>query len=407
MRRWMGRAVLLLALLLAPQAWGASQGRPFEAVPAGHWAYGKVQRLERSGYFTGYPEKTFSGARKLTRYEFAAAVERMYQGLQPRVLAASAPEPLAGASPESLRKNLADFRALLSEFGAEVAGLGHDLAEINRQMRAMEQRRVRLQSTVVVPEPQLPDSSTLSSSPIGERRKYGVRNAFGGSSPGDPLAMTERPEYLRPPTGPVTSSGAGAAVGSARLDFQTERPDQQSGRALFPRDDQDPTAIVSYRAQLSLPVGRHLVKAYYNRHGRDSDPYALWNPYAPAAAAAGVGGAFSGTLSQRLAFELETANLEVDDELARRMFLFKSSLNYAIGAGFNVGLGYEWTRRYGAAGSPLDFSTYTVGVGRQLGSNARFDFIYRHFNSDRSLGATGVGRSIGDSGAIGQVTVRF
>jgi hypothetical protein len=174
---------------------------------------------------------------------------------------------------------------------------------------------------------------------------------------------------------------------------------------LFPRED--PTAIVSYRAQLSLPVGRHLVKAYYNRHGRDSDPFAIWNPYAPTAAAEGVGGAFSGTLTQRLAFELETANLKVDDEAARRMLLFKGGLNYALGAGFNFGLGYEWTRRYGTAGAPLDFSTYTVGVGRQFGSNSRFDFIYRHYNTDRGLGAEGIGRGVGDSGAIGQVTVRF
>jgi len=50
---------------------------PFNDVPAGHWAYDYVLKLQQTGIIGGYGDGTFRGDRNLTRYEIAAIVARM------------------------------------------------------------------------------------------------------------------------------------------------------------------------------------------------------------------------------------------------------------------------------------------------------------------------------------------
>src|SRR5687767_11261066 len=51
---------------------------PFADVPKGHPAYAVMTYLAEYGFFTGYPDGTFSsGRRVLTRYEFAVAIQRI------------------------------------------------------------------------------------------------------------------------------------------------------------------------------------------------------------------------------------------------------------------------------------------------------------------------------------------
>lgn len=54
----------------------AAAAEAFSDVSKGHWAYGAVNQLAKSGYITGYGDGTFQGDRPLSRYEFALAVTR-------------------------------------------------------------------------------------------------------------------------------------------------------------------------------------------------------------------------------------------------------------------------------------------------------------------------------------------
>lgn len=56
----------------------ASQDVDFEYsdLPKDHWAYDFVKKLSDKGYLNGYPDGTFKGDAKMTRYEFAAALWR-------------------------------------------------------------------------------------------------------------------------------------------------------------------------------------------------------------------------------------------------------------------------------------------------------------------------------------------
>jgi len=50
---------------------------PFNDLPAGHWAYDYVIKLQELGIIGGYADGTFRGNNNLTRYEIAAIVARM------------------------------------------------------------------------------------------------------------------------------------------------------------------------------------------------------------------------------------------------------------------------------------------------------------------------------------------
>ena len=47
---------------------------PFTDVPAGHWAYDNIAKLEQAGVIEGYGDGTFRGDRLMTRYEMAQIV---------------------------------------------------------------------------------------------------------------------------------------------------------------------------------------------------------------------------------------------------------------------------------------------------------------------------------------------
>ena len=51
----------------------------FPDVPANHWAYQYIEDLQKRGIIEGYPDGNFSGNRSMTRYEFAAMLDRALQ----------------------------------------------------------------------------------------------------------------------------------------------------------------------------------------------------------------------------------------------------------------------------------------------------------------------------------------
>jgi hypothetical protein len=61
---------------LSAQKAGQDADFEYSDLPKDHWAYDFVKKLSDKGYLNGYPDGTFKGDAKMTRYEFAAALWR-------------------------------------------------------------------------------------------------------------------------------------------------------------------------------------------------------------------------------------------------------------------------------------------------------------------------------------------
>lgn len=61
---------------LSAQKAGQDVDFEYSDLPKDHWAYDFVKKLSDKGYLNGYPDDTFKGDAKMTRYEFAAALWR-------------------------------------------------------------------------------------------------------------------------------------------------------------------------------------------------------------------------------------------------------------------------------------------------------------------------------------------
>ena len=61
---------------LSAQKAGQDIDFEYSDLPKDHWAYDFVKKLSDKGYLNGYPDGTFKGNAKMTRYEFAAALWR-------------------------------------------------------------------------------------------------------------------------------------------------------------------------------------------------------------------------------------------------------------------------------------------------------------------------------------------
>jgi hypothetical protein len=72
-----GAAIMASAAFAAPAFAQSKAAGPFADVPTDHWAYSSVEALRNAGIVIGYPDGTYGGAKKLTRYEFATAVARL------------------------------------------------------------------------------------------------------------------------------------------------------------------------------------------------------------------------------------------------------------------------------------------------------------------------------------------
>ena len=66
----------LLALAVAMSVTAVAAANPFSDVPAKHWAYDSVTKLEKAGIVEGFGDGTFRGDRTMTRYEMAQIIAR-------------------------------------------------------------------------------------------------------------------------------------------------------------------------------------------------------------------------------------------------------------------------------------------------------------------------------------------
>jgi hypothetical protein len=212
-----------------------------------------------------------------------------------------------------------------------------------------------------------------------------------------------RPEAVRPPSGPLFLPGVTANLGAFRLGLSASGPDRLDTLPGGLRLD-NPAAGLRYRANLSLPLGQYLLSAFYNRDNGRSDRFGFWDPIY-SRPYQGIGGALSGSLTGRLDFELAAESLRAEND-PNRLFRVQGGLSLDLGGGY--GLGLDVGRSYGSSllGSDLTGTYYSLSMRRSLGRNAQFNFLYRYFLADPGFGMGAGGRG-SDSGALGQVTVRF
>lgn len=379
MRRWLIGAALIAALLPGARAWALDPSRAFEKVPAAGraaWPYAAVKELERAGFSTGSPRGTFGG-RPLTRYEFAAAIERMYRSLQPRMLSAG--------EPGDLRSLLRSFRRLHEEFAPEIADLGHDVAVMQRQLQSMDERLARLQTASA---PDDPIQGTLDLAALREVRYGLTRNILD-----PPLAS---PTVARPSGRDARSTSGGAGV-------DIQEPDRLDVLAGTPFED--PSDALGYRAWWTVPLGRYRFGAFYDRPQANWDRYGLLSPSAAGVRMEGIGGSVRGPLSDRLGFNVETARYHpLNADSIRQTIYLQTSLSYSVSRSLSLDLGYTRMQQFGLAGGAFDSRVGSLGIGRSLGSNARLGLMLWF-----DLGSSGGYGSQRDSnsGAITQISVRF
>src|SRR5690349_5689141 len=82
MRKWTSVACVS-ALLIGASAGVRAQNNPFTDVDRMkmHWAYEAVDDLAKKKVLLGYPDGYFRGSRTLTRFEFAAAINRVLSSI--------------------------------------------------------------------------------------------------------------------------------------------------------------------------------------------------------------------------------------------------------------------------------------------------------------------------------------
>ena len=139
--------LLLAAIVGSVPSWAETKAGPFSDVPTGDPAYAAVTQLEAEGQFTGYPAHTFDGERLLTRYEFAVAIQRLFQeatrsrsgsfaGVRSPILQAVSRFVLA-QFPRKEPEQITCLSALIEEFRPEVAMLGGEPGVMLQQLKQL------------------------------------------------------------------------------------------------------------------------------------------------------------------------------------------------------------------------------------------------------------------------------
>ena len=135
-------ALLLLVCVSAP----AFAQQPFADVPLNHWAYNAVNGLAEQGLLEGYPDGTFQGKERLTRYEFAQAIARLLERIEEMGGAPGPPGPpgppgapaaVGGAALSPEQKAMLD--KLAKEFGPELKALRSDLDGLTKRVEDLEE----------------------------------------------------------------------------------------------------------------------------------------------------------------------------------------------------------------------------------------------------------------------------
>lgn len=147
-----------------------------DVVPDNHWAYDAVANL-KGKVLIGYPDGKFRGAREMTRYEFAVAIDRLWKIYDERFKAVEGQIKALEARPsggggqgtdysgdiQALKDQLSELKSAVAgmkdysgdiaelkklgkEFEKELAGLGVNVEDMKKQLADHEARLKALES---------------------------------------------------------------------------------------------------------------------------------------------------------------------------------------------------------------------------------------------------------------------
>jgi hypothetical protein len=163
---WIGTLAALVSAAAGPRpatAQPAAAPAPraeFPDVPADQWAADAIRALAALGIFTGYPDGTFGGRRALTRYEFAAAMQRVLGDVQKQIdaaIAAHEAKPHGGTAPappppgasraevdelargnEQLRRDVDELRRIFTDLQTNAASLRRDVDDLREMVGTVQ-----------------------------------------------------------------------------------------------------------------------------------------------------------------------------------------------------------------------------------------------------------------------------
>ncbi|MEB3285631.1 MAG: S-layer homology domain-containing protein [Candidatus Sericytochromatia bacterium] len=161
----------LSLLLLAPAAAAYTPMSELKDVASDHWAREAIRALaEKYEVMDGFPDKTFRGARTLTRYELAAALAKVMARVEAQIANSTGrlDGPDLGANPEDLRT----IARLQREFRDELEVLKNKAENLENRTKTLEQR-VRVGGEMRNEYRTFRGSMPAAQAPVGDLR---VRN---------------------------------------------------------------------------------------------------------------------------------------------------------------------------------------------------------------------------------------
>lgn len=366
MRSRGGWICLALLIGLALPARAQMPSGAFADVPTSHWSYGIVHRLEGGGYFSGYPAGTFRGQQKVSRYDFAVALERMAAEATKRVsqVVDGSARPATAPTHAAVAAEVADLRRLAEEYSGDFGMLGIDLEAVQRQLQTLTERlaRVKPTGTPATPPDRLPDGGFSEQNPLAGLR--GPRPRILGDLGNSPFSSDAATSRL-------------PLVGGLGLTLGTKKPDPLNGAPDLRLED--PAAQLALEAQLQLLLGDARLAGYYKRFGANYTPMelrALLNHGLDPRGLEGYGGALVAPINRRLLLSLEGAQYDEDAGLPGSVRYLRGGLSLALTERLTLDLGYEQLR-YAMEGQRSDVEEYyNIGLGRRLSPSASFRFIY-------------------------------
>jgi len=100
-----------------------TMANPFSDVPFSHWSYDAVAKLSAKGIITGFPDGTFKGQRKVTRYELAMILARLIAKMDGGV-----PMNMSSDDKRTVEKLTVELADELSLLGVKVTALEDEVA---------------------------------------------------------------------------------------------------------------------------------------------------------------------------------------------------------------------------------------------------------------------------------------
>ncbi|MFP5503555.1 MAG: iron uptake porin [Candidatus Sericytochromatia bacterium] len=129
-------AAALIVPSIQPAAVAAPQAEDMRDLPPDHWAYRAIERLvERYGVMAGFPDNTFRGAKTVSRYELAAALNNVMQRMDQLAAGRPVTKPAVDAVDKATVEKLkAEFRGELTTLEGRVKANEDALKELQGKL---------------------------------------------------------------------------------------------------------------------------------------------------------------------------------------------------------------------------------------------------------------------------------